>query len=176
MFAFPRRTVSVGVLLSLFFTFTLFLSAATAQPVQLLGDFKDWSAYTTSQASAKLCFILSKPKNIRPKPANYTQSYLFLSHRPSENIRYELNLIAGFKFHEDSQAEIIIGSQSYELFSKDDAVWLADRKQSEKLAGQMRAGSVMTIRGRAENGELIEQIFSLAGVTAATRAINRECP
>ncbi len=148
---------------------------AKAQSVQLLGDFKDWSAYSTSQGSGKLCFILSKPENVSPEPENYTQSYLYLTHRPSENIRNEFNFIAGFEFASEAQAILKIGAESYDLFTKADAAWLADRDLSKKVAGQMRAGSKLIIESMSNNNVKISQTFSLSGVTAASRAIDREC-
>ncbi|MCF6344373.1 MAG: invasion associated locus B family protein [Devosiaceae bacterium] len=164
------QLISTGaILIALSFT------GAQAQSVQLLCDFKDWSAYSTSQSNGKLCFVLSKPKSVTPEPENYEQSYIYLTHRPSENIKYEFNFVAGFTFAVKSEAKLIIGGQSYELFTKDDAAWLADREKSKDVAGQMRAGSSMNIAGMTKDNINIVQTFSLSGVTAASRSIDRAC-
>ena len=155
--------------------FALFTFGAKAQSVQLLGDFKDWSAYATSQGSQKLCFVLSKPKNVSPEPENFTKAYLYLTHRPAQNIRNEFNFVAGFTFAPNSEAILKIGGQSYELFTKDDAAWLADNSNTKNVAGQMRAGSKLIIEGKSTDGTMIVQTFSLSGVTAASRAIDRNC-
>ncbi len=153
----------------------LSVSASMAQSVQLLGDYKDWSAYSSAQSSQKLCFVISKAKNVNPKPEGFTQSYLYLSHRPDENIKNEFNFIAGHEFAPESEAKLIIGGQTYDLFTKGDAAWLSDIAQTNNVAGQMRAGSILTIEGITKDNTKITHTFSLSGVTAASRAIDREC-
>ena len=164
-----------NIIITLLVSYGFSIVAANAQSVQLLGDFKDWSAYSASTGNAKLCFVLSKPKNISPKPENYQQSYIYLTHRPNENIRAEFNFIAGSKFAPETMAKIIIGAKSYELFTKDDAAWLANRELGKELAGQMRAGASMKIIATTSDNVEITQTFSLSGVTAASRAIDRAC-
>ncbi len=153
----------------------LSLSGAKAQSVQLLSDHKDWSAFTTSQGGNKICFTLSKPKTISPKPQGYKQAYLYISHRPGENIRNELNLIAGFEFAQNSNATIQVGSLTYDLFTKDDSAWLDDISKSAELLGQMRAGATLNVSGLTKTGVKVTQVYSLSGVTAASRAIDRAC-
>ena len=149
--------------------------AAQAQSVRLLGDYRDWAAYTTSEGAGKLCFLLSKPQDVRPTPDGYTESYLYLTHRPGESVRNEFNFVAGYAFAPETPATVKIGAQAYELFVEADAAWLDDPAQSDNVAGSMRAGSTLTIEGTSAQGEVIVQTFSLSGVTAASRAIDREC-
>ena len=148
---------------------------AQAQSVRLLGDFRDWSAYTTSEGAGKLCFVLSKPKDVSPKPDSFSEAYLYLTHRPGESVRYELNFVAGFGFAPETNATIRIGNQTFDLFVESDAAWLDDPAQSDTIAGRMRAGSTLTIEGTTDQGERVTQTFSLSGITAASRAIDREC-
>ena len=148
---------------------------AAAQSVRVLGDFRDWSAYATSDSAGMICFVLSKPVETAPEPDGYGPAYLYLTHRPAERIRNELNLIAGYTFSPDSTAELTVGGESYELFTSDDAAWLTDTSLAQDVAGQMRAGTSMVIEGENERGIKIRQTFSLSGVTAASRAIDSEC-
>lgn len=148
---------------------------AMAQSVRLLGDFKDWSAYTTSDNAGKLCFAISKPKSTEPMPDGYGEAYLYLTHRPNENVRYELNLVAGYGFALDSAAQVNIGGSRHALFTSADAAWLENSAQAENVAGIMRAGTTMVIEGTSVQGIKIAQSFSLSGVTAASRAIDAEC-
>ncbi len=162
-------------------TAILILSVATlaepalAQSVQLLGDFNSWSAYATSDGTGKICFVLSKPTNVAPEPDGYDQAYLYLTHRPADNIHNELNLVAGFDFAPGSDATLTIGGRDYQLFTSGDAAWLQDPGQSQNVAGAMRAGSSLTIEGTAAGGGAVKESFSLSGVTAASRAIDDEC-
>jgi len=152
-----------------------FVSPASAQSVRLLGDFRDWSSYSASEGSGALCFALSKPKSVEPEPDGYTQAYLYVTHRPAENIRNEVNLVAGFAFAPDTAATISVGGDSFALYTENDAAWLADPAQSEALAGVMRAGSSLVVEGTSDKGIRVKQTYSLSGATAATRAIDGEC-
>lgn len=157
------------------FCLALGAGAAQAQSVRLLGDFRDWSAYATSDPAGKICFILSKPTDTQPEPDGYTQAYLYLTHRPSENIRNEFNLVAGYQFSPDSTADLQIGGQHFALFTGADGAWLSDTSQADTVASAMRAGSSLSIEGTSENGIKVRQDFSLSGATSASRAIDQEC-
>lgn len=146
-----------------------------AQSVQLLGDYSSWSAYSTEEGTGKMCFILSKPTEVSPQPADYTQAYLYLTHRPADGVHNEFNFIAGYALAPETKATVTIGSNTYDLFVEDDAAWLDDASQSDTVAGQMRAGSSMSIQTTTSDGQAVTQTFSLSGVTAASHAIDQAC-
>ena len=148
---------------------------ASAQSVRLIGEFRDWSAYSASEGAGALCFALSKPQQVTPLPEGFTEAYLYLTNRPAESVSNEFNLVAGFAFAPDSSAIVTVGGQSFELFTENDAAWLADPAQADNLASAMRAGSTLTIDGTSDRGIKVTQVFSLSGATAASRAIESEC-
>jgi hypothetical protein len=149
---------------------------ALAQSVKSLGDFRDWSAYTaTAQSGNNLCFAMTKPSKVTPTPDGYTQGYLYLTHRPSEDITNELNFVAGYTFQPGSKATLSLGDQNFSLFTENDAAWLADPSQSDNLAGAIRAGTALSIVGTSDKGATITEAFSLAGATAASHAIDGAC-
>lgn len=150
-------------------------SAAQGQSVRLLGDFRDWSAYATSDSAGKVCFAVSKPKTTTPAVDGLGPAFFYITHRPSENIRHELNLVSGYTFGPGSAAEITVGSQRFDLFTDADAAWLENTALSSDVAGYLRAGSTMSIEGTTDKGIKVSQDFSLSGVTAASRAIDNEC-
>ncbi len=164
-----------GIALAAIVAGTSLVDVAMAQSVRLLGDYNDWSAYTTSQGAGKLCFVLSKPQDVRPRPDGYTESYLYLTHRPGESVRNEFNFVAGYPLSVDANASVSVGGTSFPLFIDADAAWLDDPAQSDNLAGSMRAGSTLSIENVTAEGTKVVQTFSLSGVTAASRAIDREC-
>lgn len=145
--------------------------AAMAQSVKLLGEFRDWTAYTATESTGPVCFALSKPTEVAPSPDDFTEAWLYLTNRPSESVRNELNLVAGFMFAPDTPATATVSGQSFELFTDKDAAWLADPNQNDNLAGALRAGSSVVIEGTSDKGIRIVETFSLSGATAASRAI-----
>jgi len=144
---------------------------AMAQSVRSLGDFRDWSAYSATEGTGQVCFALSRPKDVSPTPDGYTEAFLYLTHRPSESVRNELNLVAGFTFAPDTPATLTVSGASYDLFTEGDAAWLRDPSQNDDLAGSIRAGSTLTIEGTTSMGIRVVETFSLSGATAASRAI-----
>ena len=148
-----------------------FAGAASAQSVQLIGQFRDWSSYSASEGAGAVCFAMSKPGEVTPSPDGYTQAYLYLTHRPSENVANELNLVAGFEFAPDQPAMLSVGGKTFDLFTQKDAAWLLDASQNDNLAGAMRAGTSLVIEGTTDKGILVTETFSLSGATAASRAI-----
>lgn len=148
---------------------------ALAQSVRSLGDFRDWSSYAAADGAGPICFALSKPTDVAPMPDGYSQAYLYVTNRPSENVANEINLVAGFEFAPDTPAVLSVGGQNFALFTQADAAWLEDASQNSNLAGVMRAGSTLTVEGTSAKGIKIVQTFSLAGATAASRAIEGDC-
>jgi len=144
---------------------------AIAQSVRSLGDFRDWSAYSATESTGPVCFALSRPKDVSPTPDGYTEAFLYLTHRPSEAVRNEINLVAGFTFAPDTPATLSISGTSYDLFTEGDAAWLLNPAQNDDLAGTIRAGTTLTIEGTTSMGIRVVETFSLSGATAASRAI-----
>jgi hypothetical protein len=151
------------------------IGAANAQSVQSIGAFKSWAAYSASEGAGAVCFAMSKPTEVTPQPDDYTQGYLYLTHRPAENVTNELNLVAGFEFAPDQPATLSVGGKSFELFTQKDAAWLLDPGQNDNLAGAFRAGTSVVVEGTSAKGILVTETFSLSGATAASRAIDGGC-
>jgi hypothetical protein len=149
--------------------------SAFAQSVTLIGTFKDWTAYSASEGAGAMCFAMSKPSDVSPSPDGYTQAYLYLTHRPAENVANEINLVAGFEFAPDQPATLQVDGKNFGLFTQKDAAWLLDATQNDNLAGAMRAGQSVVIQGTTDKGILVSETFSLSGATAASKAIDSGC-
>jgi hypothetical protein len=154
---------------------TLATTATLAQSVRLIGEYRDWTAYSATEGAGNICFALSKPQDVSPTPDGYTEAYLYLTHRPAESVSNELNLVAGFNFAPDTPATVSVSGQSFELFTEKDAAWLLDPAQNNDLAGVMRAGTTLVIEGTSDKGIKITETFSLSGATAASKAIDGQC-
>ena len=160
---------AVAALLTL--TVPMLAGAALGQSVKLLGEYRDWTAYTATESTGAVCFALSKPTEVAPSPDDFTEAWLYLTNRPGEGVRNELNLVAGFTFAPDTPATATVSGQTFELFTDKDAAWLLDPNQNDNLAGALRAGSTVVIEGTSDKGIRITETFSLSGATAASRAI-----
>jgi len=122
-----------------------------------------------------VCVALTRPTEVTPQPDNFTEAYLYLTHRPALGVRNELNLVAGFTFAADTPATVTVSGQTFDLFTSKDAAWLKNPSQNDDLAGALRAGSAVVIEGTTDGGIKVSQTFSLSGATAASRAIENDC-
>ena len=137
----------------------------SAQSVRLLGDFRDWSAYATSDSGGQDLLRTVQADGDRTRsPTDYGQAYLYLTHRPAETRpqrvqpRRRLHLRPGFRKPSCRSA-----AMRFALFTSDDAAWLLDPAQSDNVAGAMRAGTSLIVEGTNERGIKIRQTFSLLG-------------
>jgi len=148
---------------------------ASAQAVRLIGEFQSWAAYSATESTGPVCFALARPTEVTPQPDEFTGAYLYLTHRPSQGVRNELNLVAGFNFAPDTPATASVGGQTFELFTSKDAAWLLNPNQNDNLAGALRAGSTVVVEGTSDRGIKVSETFSLSGATAASRAMEGGC-
>lgn len=151
------------------------LSPALGQSVRILGEHNAWSAYATPEGAGQICFVLSRPTATDPAPAGYGDAYLYITHRPAQGIRSEINLVAGYQFAPGSTATLAVGGQDFALFTENDAAWLSDPAQSGAAVQAIRAGSTLTVTGTSVDGQSVQQTFSLSGATAAGRAADDAC-
>jgi hypothetical protein len=151
------------------------MSPALGQSVRILGEHNAWSAYATTENAGQICFVLSRPTATEPVPAEFADAYFYITHRPAQGIRSEINLVAGYQFAPESFATLTVGSQSFELFTEGDAAWMADPAQSANAVQAIRAGSIMSVTGTSADGQSVRQTFSLSGATAAGRSMDGAC-
>ena len=162
----PKTAYAIGLVA------VLVAGPALAQPVRLIGEYRDWSSYSASEGAGAMCFMMTGPQSTEPLPDGFTTAHLYVTRRPGEGVRDEFNIVSGFSFAPDTPAVVTVGSSRFELFTEKDAAWLLDPGQSGTLAGAMRAGSTLVVDGTSERGIKVRQTYSLAGATAAYRSLD----
>ena len=149
---------------------------AMAQDVEFLGTFRDWHAFQFTENGNKVCYMASKPtrheENNRPRG----DIFLLVTHRPAENSRDVINVVAGYTYAPGSEVSAQIGDDSFSLFTNADKAWARDPATDQALVAAMRAGSTMTVRGASDRGTQTVDTYSLLGFTAAHNAIDQACP
>lgn len=149
--------------------------AAAQANLTPIDAFKDWNAYTVKEKDGKACYIASQPKDSKPKEAKRDPIWLLVTHRPYRKIENEVSVYVGYPFKDGSNARVEIDGQAFELFTKDDTAWSNTPADDAKLVDAMRKGSKLQVKGVSSRGtETVDQ-FSLAGFTAAMKAIGDAC-
>ena len=84
------------LIISLFYFSFGILSAE--ENLKSLGKFKDWESFKLLQDGNKICYAQSIPVIRAPKKLKRDPSRLFVSFRPSENIKNEISVTNGYEF------------------------------------------------------------------------------
>src|SRR5947209_5104397 len=114
-------------------------SLGDGKPV-LLDTFHDWGAYM-ARGKEKTCYALASPKERAPSTLKRDPAYVFISSRPSENVRNEVSIIMGFPMKDNSEAKAEIGSASYDLIAKGTNAWVKNPAQETQFIDAMKRGA-----------------------------------
>ena len=152
----------------------LIATGAAAKP-ELLGVYKDWSAFTVSDEGPKTCFMFSEPKDKNPKNVKRGKVFLFVTHTKDGARKGEVNLQTGYPFKSESSVTAKIGSQKFTFFTENEDAWIADQKKEPDLITAMRKGSRLTMSGTSKRGTKTVDHYSLSGFTTDYQSISRAC-
>jgi hypothetical protein len=133
-------------------------AVGSAQPT-LLGQYGEWGAYTANPGGKKVCFALAKPKSMKTDPPGRKRdpAYLFISTRPSENVRNEVSVIMGYPLRANSDASAEVGSTKFAMYTQNDGAWIKNVAEEARLVDAMRKG------------------YSLKGLSQALDRVTAEC-
>jgi invasion protein IalB len=151
-------------------------AAANDQPT-LLGQYGDWGAYTASPGGKKVCFALAKPKSSQTTPAGRSRdpAYMFVSTRPSENVRNEVSVVIGYPFKPSTEATVEIGQAKFAMSTQNDGAWIKNTAEESRMLDAMRKGADLTIKGTSGRGTQSTDQFSLKGLSEALTRADQEC-
>ena len=161
-------------LLLILFSFICSISYGE-ENLKSIGKFKEWESFVLSQEGSKICFAQSKPVIRAPKKLKREPSRLFVSFRPSENIKNEISVTNGYEFKPKAPVEAKSGKKSYDLFSKGRFAWVVDNKDEAKLIVTMKKASRLMIIGNTDKGDQTTDHYSMMGFTKAYKTAKKSC-
>jgi hypothetical protein len=158
-------------------------AAAQAATIEPLASFKDWRLYVRGADGAKHCYIVGEPKLMRPANVRRGDTYLVIAHRPGQGVRNEVSLRIGYPFSSTSNPFAEVGADKFGFFTgvqaqngADEWAWMVDLKAQPRLVTAMKRGNELIFKGTSARGTLTTDSYSLAGVTAAMKALDEACP
>jgi hypothetical protein len=141
-----------------------------------VGSFGDWGAFT-AQGKGKMCYALAKPKERAPASLKRDDAYIFISNRPSENVRNEVSIIMGFPMKDNSQPKADVGGASFDLVPKGSNAWLKNpAEEGQFIEAMKKRGAKLVVRAASAKGNASTDSYSLAGVGEALARIQKDCP
>jgi|TARA_B110000263_G_C15109493_1_gene419097 hypothetical protein len=153
----------------------IFSIASAEENLKSLGKFKDWQSFTLIKEGNKMCFAQSTPIVRAPKKLKRDPSRLFVSFRPSENVKNEVSVTNGYEFKLKFPVAAKSGKKSYKLFSKGRFAWAKDDEEDKKLIAAMRKASRLMFIGTSEKGQETTDHYSMMGFTKAYNAAKKSC-
>ena len=167
------RIIKKILILSLFcFTFG---ALSAEENLKSVGKFKDWESFVLLQNGNKTCFSQSIPVVRAPKKLKRNPSRLFVSFRPTENIKNEVSVTNGYEFKLKAPVTAKSGKKSYDLFSKGQFAWVVDNKDEQKLIVTMKKASRLMIIGNSQKGSQTTDHYSMMGFTKAYNSAKKSC-
>ena len=161
------------LILSLFYF--AFGTLCAEENLKSVGKFKDWESFILSKEGSKICFDQSIPVISAPKKLKRDPSRLFVSFRPSENIKNEVSVTNGYEFKLKAPVAVKSGKKSYDLFSKGRFAWVVDNEDEAKLISTMKKASRLMIIGNTNSGEETTDHYSMMGFTKAYNTAKKSC-
>ena len=150
------------------------LSAQAADP-ELLGRFKDWSAYRLKEQGHKVCYMVSKPIKAE---GNYTRRgdiYALVTHRTKGRSKDVFSYMTGYTYKSGGDVQLTVDGQKFLLFTQNEMAWTPDTETDRKVVRAIQAGSKMVVKGTSSRGTLTTDTFSLSGSSAAYKKISEAC-
>ena len=163
---------------SLYISFIVILisfSARSAEDLKSIGKFKDWEAFTVSENDNKICFAQSIPILRAPKKFERNPSRLFITFRPSEDMKDEVSATSGYTFQKEKIVKAKTGKKTYDFFSQEEFAWILDTEEEQRFIKAMKKASRVMIIGRTEKGKQTIDHYSLMGFTKAYNTAKKNC-
>ncbi len=147
----------------------------SAQDVEYLSSNRDWHAFQFTEGGNKVCYMASRPTSQEGQYTRRGDAFVLVTHRPSENSRNVVSVIAGYTYQPNSEVTMTIGSENFTLFTEQDTAWARDAATDQRLIQAMQRGASMTVRGTSSRGTRTTDTYSLLGFSATHQEINRAC-
>ena len=114
------------------------------------------------------------PTKRAPSSIKREKSKLFVTFRPSENIKDEVSLTSGHDY-KSSTVTASSGKKRYSFFSQKNFAWLLDDQEEKKFIKLMKKATNLIIKARTTKGAETTDHYSMMGFTKAYNTAKKTC-
>ena len=147
---------------------------ANASTQKSTGKYKNWESFTAETDKGKICFAQTLPTKRAPASIQRGQSKLFVTFRPSENIKDEVSLTSGHDY-KTSSVTAASGKKRYSFFSQKNFAWLLDDQEEKNFIKLMKRATNLIIKARTTKGAETTDHYSMMGFTKAYNTAKKTC-
>ena len=130
------------------------------------GKYKNWESFIAETDKGKICFAQTVPTKRAPAAVKRNKSKLFVTFRPSEEIKDEVSLTSGHDY-KTSSVTASSGKRRYSFFSQKDFAWLLDDQEEKKFIQLMKRATDIIVKARTIKGAETTDHYSMMGFTKA---------
>ena len=152
----------------------IFSSNALAVTPRSTGKYKNWESFVAETDKGKICFAQTVPTKRAPAAVKRDKSKLFVTFRPSEEIKDEVSLTSGHNY-KTSSVTASSGKRRYSFFSQKEFAWLLDDQEEKKFIQLMKRATDIIVKARTTNGAETTDHYSMMGFTKAYNTAKKTC-
>ena len=157
-----------------FIFFITFSLEAFANTPRSTGKYKNWESFVAETDKGKICFAQTIPTKRAPAAVKREKSKLFVTFRPSEEIKDEVSLTSGHDY-KTSSVTARSGKRRYSFFSQKNFAWLLDDQEEKKFIQLMKKATDIIVKARTTNGAETTDHYSMMGFTKAYNTAKKAC-
>ena len=152
----------------------VFSSNALAVTPRSTGKYKNWESFVAETDKGKICFAQTVPTKRAPAAVKRDKSKLFVTFRPSEEIKDEVSLTSGHDY-KTSSVTASSGKRRYSFFSQKKFAWLLDDQEEKKFIQLMKRATDIIVKARTTKGAETTDHYSMMGFTKAYNTAKKTC-
>ncbi len=156
------------------FILVIFSVNAVAVTPRSTGKYKNWESFIAETDKGKICFAQTMPIKRAPAAVKRDESKLFVTFRPSEDIKDEVSLTSGHDF-KSSSVTASSGKRKYSFFSQKNFAWLLDDQEEKKFIKLMKKATNVIVKARTIKGAETTDHYSMMGFTKAYNTAKKTC-
>ena len=154
---------------------SLLLAAPALAAPKSEGKFNDWTVYTTTDGSERICYVLTEARSKVPGNVTHGDVYFMVANWKSGAASEQPSLITGYPLKPNSPPRARVGSTRITMYTSDNEAFVEASSDEKQLVRQMRKGSTLQVNAVSQRGTATSYEFSLKGVTAALRKAKSLC-
>ena len=152
----------------------IFTFNASAVTPRSTGKYKNWESFVAETDKGKICFAQTVPTKRAPAAVKRNESKLFVTFRPSEEIKDEVSLTSGHDF-KTSSVTATSGKRSYSFFSQKSFAWLLDDQEEKSFIKLKKKATNVIVKARTLKGAETTDHYSMMGFTKAYNTAKKAC-
>ena len=155
-------------------TFSVFSLSAFANTPRSTGKYKNWESFVAETDKGKICFAQTVPTKRAPAAIKRDKSKLFVTFRPTEDIKDEVSITSGHEY-KSSTVTASSGKRKYSFFSQKGFAWLLDDQEEKGFIKLMKKATNVIVKARTIKGAETTDHYSMMGFTKAYNTAKKTC-